>query len=389
MKTKSDADRGLEYLGVRAGKKTWRARLYWTDPRTGKYRSSLVTFTAQSRQLARVERDRRLAVVIRGAVTGERMRFRAAGEAWFATVTSRGSRISWGSHLTALTARYGDWYLDAFTRPELQSYLDALPQSPGTVNSRRDVLKHVFRLGVRKGWCEHNPAAETERRSTRRTADAGTDLADAPQRALTVDEAATLLSHLRDHEWPFYPLVATQLVLGCRFAEVSALQWDDVDMNTGLVHIRRGVVRGTVGPTKGKYARTSAVGPSGLLLLRDHRLRMQDQQWPSWQTLVFPGPPHRSGKKERLSDHWSFGTVYAALKRSYAALGFDVRGATHIMRHTMVTQATAHASEALLRRVVGHRTADVHQRYQHPEDAQVIDLGARIESALMRERSGK
>ena len=375
---------GLKALGMRNGRKLWSARLYWIDPRNDREHEKRVTFEADSRHLARIERARRIEAARAGtSINGTgRRRVEAAGDEWFATVESTGSRISWGSHLRKIKARMGDQWIDTVTRPELQAWLDSLTVGPGTVNSVRDVLIHVFRLAVRKGYCTTNPASDTERRSTRRPVTMG-DLGDAPKRALTPDEARALLVDMRDHEPAIYPLVATQFVLGCRFAEVSALKWEDIDLATGLVQIRRGQMRGKVGPTKGRYARTAALGPIGLRIVTDHKRRMEAEQWPGWHDLVFPGPPEKRGR--RASDAWSISTAWHIYQRSFKRLGLEMRTATHSARHSMISAAaTMQASEALLRGVVGHKSREVHQGYQTSETAQVIDLGARVEGRFLR-----
>ena len=372
---------GLRSAGIADGKKRWECRIYWTDPRDGKQRERRITFAAESRLLARQERDRQTEAARTGndPRAKDRRRFADVGDEWFATVESFGSRISWGSHLRKLQARYGTQWMDMFTRRELQAYLDALDLNPRTVNGVRDVLKHVFRHAVRRGYLEGNPAAETEPRSTRPSR--AQALEDAPRRALTEDEAVALLAWFRAEAPAFYVLAASQFVLGCRFSEVSALRWEDIDTTTGMVAIRRAQVRGRVGPTKGRYARDAALGPDGLAMLLEHRATMRREQWPGWQELVFPRP---ETTRSKYSEHWSMSTAWHIYTRGLHAIGLDLPVATHTARHTMVTVASTFASSRLLRRVVGHKTEEVHAGYQGKRDADVIELGARMEKKLLR-----
>jgi integrase len=372
--------RGLKQCGRRNGKKLWKARLYWIDQRDGKHRDRVVTFEAASKALAVVERARQLEAARNETDprAKDRRRFGAVASEWLATVESYGSHISYGSHVRKLTKRYGQQFVDAFTRRELQAYLDALPLAPGTVNSIRDVLKHVFRYAVRRGYCEGNPAAETERRSTRPTRSQA--LEDAPRRALTESEAVALLSWFQRHAEAFYPLAAAQFVLGCRFGEVSSLEWGDIDMTTGIVTIRRAQVRGRVGPTKGRYARTAALGPDGLALITAHRATMEREQWPGFDVLVFPRPPTT---RKRHSEHWSISTAWHVYKRGLLAIGLDLPVASHTARHTMLTVAQTFASARLLRAVGGHKTEAVQAGYLGTQPSEVVELGARVGSRFL------
>lgn len=372
---------GLFPAGTRNGAKLWRARLYWKDQRTSKERERVVVFEAATKAQARIERARHLEAARNGTDprARDRRRFADVADEWFETIESHGSRLSWGSHLRALKKRYGETWIDMLTRRDLQAYLDALPQSPGTVNSRRDVLKHVCKFAVRKGYCEGNPAAETERRTLRKSrAEA---MQDAPRRALTEAEAVALLQWIRKEQHAFYPIAVTQLVLGCRFGEVSALEWSDVDMSTGLVRIAKAQVRGTVGPTKGRYARTAALGPDGLAVLEKHRREMLHEQWPGYERLVFPRP---LTTRRKHSEHWSIVTAWHIYKRGLRAIGLDLPVATHLCRHTMLTVAQSFASARLLRAVGGHKSEEMQARYLGTHEAEVVELGTKIGKKLLK-----
>lgn len=378
------AGTGVSYVGVRNGKKTWRARLYWIDGRTGKTCEKRVTFAADSKAQALLKREQELAKA-RGEATlvDERVRFERAADEWFATITQKATRHSWGCHARALKRQFGTWWLDTVTARHAQDYLDAIERSPGYVNSRIDVTAHIFDHAIRKGWATTNVAKDLKRRSTRL---AGlNELGEAPRRALTADEALAYLADLQKHEPEVYPLVVTQLVLGCRFAEVSALRREDVDLDSGLVKIRRGQYMGTVGSTKGKYARKAALPLTARAMLRAHLERMEHEQWPGWRELVFPRPAF--GRRKH-SNHWSSTTVSNAVGRSFTRLGIDVKGKTHVARHTLITLTSDHAAERVLREMVGH-VGSVHDRYKHAHEAEVISLGEVVGRKVLREKGGE
>lgn len=389
---------GVTYLGLRNGRKWWLARLYWTDERTGKQCERERTFQADSKHQAMQRRAELLEEAKAGTVSkADRKRFADVSAAWLATVTTRSSLESWGSHARKLDKHFGSWWLDKVTARAMQDYLDALDLEPGTVNSIRDVLKHVFdhaisqTLGRRRHWADANPVRDVKRRSTR--AQGLTELGEAPRRALTEDEAAAHLRDLRQHEPEVYPLVLVQYVLGCRFAEVSALRHEDVDLESGIVKIRRGQYKGATGPTKGKYAREAALSLEVRVLIKRHVERVRSEGYAGADELVFPRPPTT---RRKLSSHMSSSTLHHAIARSFTRLGFlgegverPVKGKTHVARHTLVTLAEGLAAETVVRKVVGHTTASMHARYQHAHTGQVIDLAEAVGSRLLKKKGGK
>jgi integrase len=63
---------------------------------------------------------------------------------------------------------------------------------------------------------------------------------DEPVNLLTVTEMARSMAVLKQR-WPeWYALVFTQFATASRFSEVSALRWEDVDWERGIIRIRRG-----------------------------------------------------------------------------------------------------------------------------------------------------
>jgi integrase len=385
---------GLEYLGKRDGKMWWRARLFWLDALTGAEREAQRTFQADSKALAHQQREVELEKAKAGtpaakAATVDRKRFIDASEAWLATIKVAATLKMWGYIKGNLDKRFGEWFLDLIEPRHLREYLGALTFSNGHVNSYRDVLDHVFEYAKDKGWIDVNPVKDVKRRSTRLQ---GLDeLGEEPKRSLTEEETIAHLRDLEQHEPEAYPLVLLQFHLGCRFSELSALRHEDVDLEKGIVKIRRGQYLGATGRTKGKYARTAGIPLELRAFLKQHIDRVRREGYEGADELVFPRPPY--GYK-KTSNHWSSRTLAHVIERSYRRLGFrpskdnphvenPVRGTTHVARHTVATMAEELATSAVLQKVLG-QTPLIHKRYQHPTDAKVIELGDRIGKRLKR-----
>ena len=91
-------------------------------------------------------------------------------------------------------------------------------------------LQRVLAVAVRRGKVNHNVAKDAEI----------TSKAPAPKRhALQPDDARTLLAALRSE--PNGALFGVSLRIGLRPGEAAALHWDDVNLDRGIVHVRRGV----------------------------------------------------------------------------------------------------------------------------------------------------
>jgi integrase len=247
----------------------------------------------------------------------------------------------------------------------------------------RPPLLGLFRFAVRRGYLEANlvKLTDVERKPHQ-------VLEDAPEKALSPQQVTLYFAHLEQHEPELYPLVYVQFCLGCRFAEVSSLRHEDVDLETGLVKIRRGQYRGVEGGTKGKYARRAGLPSSAVELIRRHAQRMSVERWPGWRELVFPRP--LSGSR-RGSNFWAASTADGKIREAYKRLGFPLAGATtHVARHTLISIANTleQMPSGLLKTVVGHKTDQVHALYNRPPDENVLALGERLGQALTGSETG-
>lgn len=384
---------GLEYLGIEKGKRKYRARLVVTDRKTGKKHNTRITILADSKSDAQAQRATALkeyeARKLGHVFAPGRKRFAEVADAWFATVEGHGTRTGWGSHLTKIKATFGDHWLDTIETDQLQRYLatvkgtrkDAL--GAGTINSIRDVLVHVFAYAIEQGLAASNPAAATKRARTKVTRTEQLASVTTPKRrSLTGEQLPKFFAELRRLHHETFPLVFVQYALGCRFAEVSELRWSDVDMRTGGLVIARGQVKGRVGPTKNGKPRPAALGPVALEMLRKHRLEMLTAKWPEHESLIFPRPPHVFGPKP-LSNHWSISTVREHIREAFASAGIaDMANATHAARHTLNNHARKLGNDALLRKVIGHASAEETGTYTSVEMGEVIEFASRAERAM-------
>jgi integrase len=150
--------------------------------------------------------------------------------------------------------------------------------SVSTVRRIRAVLSQALDQGVRWGLVPRNVAALTRGpRATRREG-----------RTLTPDQARALLGGLAGHR--LQALYVTMLALGLRRGEALGLRWEDVDLDRGVLAVRRSLKRegGKVvaGEVKTAKSRRSLNLPAPLVdVLRAHRGRQAVERLalgPAW-----------------------------------------------------------------------------------------------------------
>jgi integrase len=384
---------GVEHLGVRSdGKRWWKARIKWRDPLTGKMREAEQTFEADSKVIALQKRAAFLREKLDGATRPtQRKKLGDVIDEYLATVDRPGTLHSYRSWGKKIKKARGEAWIDALTAQHYQTFLASVYLGKTSMDSIRVVLinawDHAKGLGYVAG---DNPVHDTK----------VTNWKPAPARgrkrkALTTDETVRLHAYLRQHSYDMHVMLLVQYVLACRFGEVSALEWPDIDLATGHVRIRRQQKNGVVGPIKGYRTpknkpasgtpeREAALGPTALGQLLKHRERMAKEQWPGWETLVFPCPAEGQGKRPiRKHHYWDHQTPGAHLKAAYAALGLDLGAVTHVARHTANNMARMHANETFLRKVIGHSSAKLTATYSEIAVAEVVDFAREQERRLL------
>ena len=112
------------------------------------------------------------------------------------------------------------------------------PSAPATVRRIHGILRRALDQGVRWNWIPANPAAA----ATPPRVDAREPVPPAPS------DVATLfaLAQERDPEFATFVMLAAATVV--RRSELVALRWPAVDLETGTVTIRGGIVIGPEGP---------------------------------------------------------------------------------------------------------------------------------------------
>jgi len=175
------------------------------------------------------------------------------------------------------------------------------------------------------------------------------------RKALSFEELECLLAALPE----FYrPAIACAAYTGLRLGELRALTWQDVDLERGVIHVRRAMDRDVVRMyTKTKSSRSVGVPEHVRALLCAWR-----QQCPSSDMgLVFP---QQSGRVLEPSDFRK-----RVFKPALARAGLDPSFRIHDLRHTAASwYVRAGASVVDLMRVFGWSQMQTAMRYIHMLD---------------------
>lgn len=113
----------------------------------------------------------------------------------------------------------------AFTAPDIESFLTSLNVAAGTWNTYRRDLVTLWSYSMKAGYVSSNEAQKTERAS---------DI-DKPPGILTPEQAAGVLTNCKDADVLAFHAIGLFACL--RVSEIKKLDWKDVDLEHGHIHV--------------------------------------------------------------------------------------------------------------------------------------------------------
>lgn len=155
--------------------------------------------------------------------------------------TARGRRYVLDAHLVPW---FGDRPLDSIDTRELDQYKAAKQAgglSPNTVNKHLLILRKLFQTAVDWNRLGAVPTVKQLRENP------------SPRTFLTFDEAARLLSDRSDAQ--IHEMALLALRTGLRLGELCALDWSDLDLDDGVLTVRRGLSAGVLCTPKSNKVR--------------------------------------------------------------------------------------------------------------------------------------
>jgi integrase len=244
--------------------------------------------------------------------------------------------------------RLGRFRAASITEDEVAELIRALRAAglaPASINKAVMVLGRILANAVRRGLIPANPVARLERGERPKTE-------RREMRVLERDEIGALLDA---SDVAYRPLLTTAVFTGLRLGEVLGLIWGDIDLEAGLIRVRKQLdldgVRVT--PKTPQAVREVVLMPSLGRILREHRLA---SRFPGDHDPVFVSsigtPMHRRNVNRR-------GLGKAAER---AGLSGDGRPNLrfHELRHTFASLLIAEgANVVFVSRQLGHASPDI------------------------------
>lgn len=337
------------------GGKRFRVRLYVKCPKTGRHVERERVIEAANASAAN---ERRAVLTKSEADAGTRrarMRFDAFVASWIEATKPKLSRSTLARYVRTaevLTDALGAIYIDALSASDVTTWRDATSKvaAASTVNGYMRVLRTILSSATRQRVVTHNVATEVAMLPDEREQGA---------RVLTADELARLIDALRAKAPTWYAFFMVQAQIGGRFSEVSALRWSEIDLESGVITVRRSQWSGHERErTKTGAIRRVPILPEVVAMLgeiRREQIRTQSKGLASG--LVFPSR-YTGGFRSRHS-------ASKPLKAAATAAGLNRRPTSHWLRHTLSDLLRQVATGQVQRAITGHATEAMAEHYSH------------------------
>ncbi len=210
--------------------------------------------------------------------------FSATADDWLKKIGREGLERSTTERYQATYEKHvkpvlGPRKLASITPAQLQTFVDELAgtMSESSLKKVRDCVRQVFTYAVKRGKAGHNPATDIELPQRKR----GKEKPEMPSKA----EIRRIIESTPDRWRPF---IRTAVVTGLRASELRGLQWSDVDLDRGIIHVTKRTDRyGEYGPPKSDAGLRDIPISNGTVAL----LKAWKEECPKGEgDLVFPAP---------------------------------------------------------------------------------------------------
>ena len=252
--------------------------------------------------------------------------------------------------------------IDSITIRRYLRWLDEKKEKKSSLARKLATLKSFYRFLTKEGWTDSNPAAQV--RSPRQ----GQRL----PKVLTKDDANVLMEIPEGTSYTTSrdrAILETLYSTGARVSELVGLNWQDLDMATGIIRLRG----------KGKKERIVPIGEIALEALQEYRTHQpvkpgkgthgketkvgKPSEWPAGSAPVF-----RNNRGGRLSAR----SVERMVKRSSQCLpGGSVT--PHTLRHSFATHLLDEGADLrVIQEMLGHASLATTQKYTHVATDQLM-----------------
>ena len=271
----------------------------------------------------------------------------------------------------------GSVQLSKLTNTQVQRYYNKLssgekPLAPKSVKNVHGILHKAMEQAIVIHLIHENPCDRARLPKVKKAA----------LKPLMDDDVARFLSAIKGDR--FEALFILDLFSGLRQSEILALQWDDINLDAGLLIVHRQLQRdrGKAGgtylfldETKNGKARTVSIAPSMVALLRQQRIKQTEWQlavgdcWSNDRGLVFT---------DEVGCHLKHNTVYNHFKAAVRSIGCDATR-FHDLRHSYAINALQN----------GDSPKEVQEQLGHYSSAFTMDVYADVSETMRKASQGR
>jgi integrase/recombinase XerD len=356
--------KATRFLGVYQVKRNvFRVRVSRLDPRKGVEKNTERLFKGVSIQEAVQKRNELVEELSRadGVGAGARIRVGDYAKSWLDTKlatlspnTAERYVDALEKHILSRSGGLGEFYFDSLKRMDVQEWINkevAAGYAPGTVRGWFAILRTLVRDAVADLGIAPDP---THRVTLPEESE------HSEPNALTPDGLSRFLAAVKANKRyrRNYGLTVVLAFTGLRFCHASALKWEDIDFENGIIRVVRRQVRGHIGPvSRRKRAPAELPLPSAIAeVLKEHRRWLIETQNPGLQEgWVFPSLRGTLKTPSSLTKTWE-----GCLK----AIGLKERFTVHGLRRTFNDLTRRAGADGLVTRALtGHVTESMTAHY--------------------------
>jgi len=362
--------KATKYPGItQIGKDRYLIRTRVTDPKTGIEKDVKRKHECSLQEAIAIQQQILESVTLTGSQRAERKRVREYATWWLAgkqnsvaPATLRGYADAINLYIMdgevecgdgATSRKIGDMYLDALNPVDIKNWINVFKtkMAANTVHNTVKVFRMMFDDAKADYGLKSDPFSRVE-----------TVLPTKPQKytkqnpgLLQPPQLAKLIVTLRETEPQWYPVFLAFAFTGLRTGEITALQWDDIDWDTGIITVARSQWRRIVGrPKTEKSAREVELTEELASVLRAHRLRMMREQHPGCHSgWIFPNS---------VGKLYSNGSFRKPLERALKAANLP-RITPHGFRRSFNNGLRKVTSGHVTRSLMGHVTEQMTEHY--------------------------
>lgn len=341
------------YPGVWSlGGRRYRLRIYVTNPKTGRPREVDRIVEADGAAQAARMRSALTDKAEAAKAAPQRKRFAEYATSWLKARRPRlrpSTLARYGNSLAVhLVPAFGEIWLDALSSEDISAWRDRQTLEASTTNGHLRVLRTML------------TAAEDElgiRSAARHVALLPEDREEDEHHVLTAAELGRLLEQVPIVAPSWNAFLLVMATTGMRFSEVSALRWSDIDIDAGVITIRRSQWSGHEGPTKTRKTRRVPLLPELAAMLKEQRREQIAEQVPGLERgIVFPS---------RVGGFRSRHSISKPLRKAAKAAGLEREPTGHWLRHTLSDLLRKAATGQVQKAITGHSTDRSAEHYSH------------------------